>query len=362
MKRYKKSLIWAALGMGAVLLRLALSGSPELIERYYSRGLFLGIRALIDYCLAWLPFPLLYLVVLALLIGLPLRIRGWWRATYLEGAWGKAMSALIGLLGFAGGTAFLFLLLWGYNYGRVPIDQQLGLKMKPLALEELKAELMSEAEALKGLRQQIEGADSSAIHAELLPADLEHQVRASLEQWLTLQDFPAFGRVRGKLIYPKGIFLRFGSSGLYFPWTGEGHIDAGLHPLQQISVMAHELGHGYGFGDEGTCNFLAYVACSTAQDPLIAYAGRLGYWRTLAANYLRQEPKAYRDFRDTLPLGMQADLDAINEAQLRYPDLMPALRYRAYDTYLKSQGVQEGMKSYSQVIMMVKAWKEQRRG
>ncbi|MCB0582976.1 MAG: DUF3810 family protein, partial [Phaeodactylibacter sp.] len=72
--------------------------------------------------------------------------------------------------------------------------------------------------------------------------------------------------------------------GLYFPFTGEGHIDAGLHPLQKPYVMAHELAHGYGFGDEGTCNFLGYLACIGSDDPVIAYIGHLNYWRTLAAD------------------------------------------------------------------------------
>ena len=182
-----------------------------------------------------------------------------------------------------------------------------------------------------------------------------------VENWLRDNNFPAIGKVRGREIYPKGIFLHFSSSGLYFPFTGEGHVDAGVHALQKPYIIAHEMFHGYGFGDEGTCNFNAFLACIKSNDPYIAYSGHLSYWRTLAINYLRYRPKEYRAFRRTLPLTIQADLDAINEVLISYPDIMPRFRYYAYDAYLKAQGIDEGMKNYNRVIMLVNAWRKQKR-
>jgi hypothetical protein len=359
MNRYKISLIWTGLGIVTVALRFLLSGSPELIERYYSRGLFLGIRSLIDYTTANLPFPVLYLVVSGVALSVFLKTRQWWlkAGTRLS----KLTDVVFGVLGFTGGAVFFFLLLWGFNYGRIPVEEQLSLKLEPLTIEELQTELYEEAGAIIQSRALIPGADTSAIGAEALPEDLEDQVRFALEGLLDEQGFPVKGHVRAKRIYPKGIFLRFSSSGMYFPWSGEGQVDAGLDPLSVISVMAHELAHGYGFGDEGTCNFWAYVACAASDNPIIAYAGHLDHFRTLAAYYLRYDREAYFEFRSQLPAGIQADLDAINENLRRYPDIMPELRYVAYDTYLKAQGIKEGIKNYSRVVMMVKAWKEARK-
>jgi hypothetical protein len=126
--------------------------------------------------------------------------------------------------------------------------------------------------------------------------------------------------------------------------------------------MMHEMGHAYGFGDEGSCNFLAYLAGIRSEDPAIAYTAHLAFYRTVATNYLRYEPELYREFRAQLPTGIQSDLDAINKNLLEYPDIMPRIRYAAYDTYLKAQGIREGMQNYSRVIMLVKAWKKLERG
>lgn len=342
-----------------MLVRTLTSNHPQWIEAYYSRGLFVAIRVGIDYLLAWLPVPLIYLFFAGLIYYLGRSLRAWWRRDNL--AWATRLTNLgLGVLGFLGTILFLFLFLWGYNYSRVPLESQLALELTPLAQAEVQQELYKETEIIKALRQQIPEADTDPLDSSHFPPKLEAALRAGLEQWLSEHGYPTYGRVRARNLYPKGIFLRFSSAGLYFPFTGEGHADAGLHPLQKVSVMAHEMGHGYGFGDEGTCNFLAYVATENAEDPAIAYAGHLDHWRTLAVEYRRYEPEAYRQFRESLPLGIQADLDAINEVLRRYPDIMPQLRYRAYDAYLRAQGIQEGMKNYNRVTMMVRAWRLRR--
>jgi hypothetical protein len=356
----KKTWLGIGLGVAALLLKMLSTGHPDIVESIYSRGLFLGIRSAIDYLLAWIPVPLIYLFLLAIVYFIFRGIRAWWRSSY-QNKWRKAISAIAGLLSFVGVGLFLFLFMWGFNYGRIPLEQQLGLELNPLSLEELKEELYKETEIIKQLRSSIPEATTDPISYDYLPKDLEKVLRDQLEDWLALHGFPTIGKVRGRYMWPKGIFLRFSSSGLYFPFTGEGHVDAGLHPLQVVGVMAHELSHGYGFGDEGTCNFLAYVSAEDSKNPAIAYAAHLDYWRTLAINYLRYEPEKYREFRESLPLGIQSDLDAINEVLLRYPDIMPSFRYYAYDAYLKAQGIDEGIKNYSRVTMMVKAWRESKR-
>ena len=350
----RKHLIWIGLGIIALLIRWLSTNS--FIERWYSRGLFQGIRWIIDYLLAsWIPFSMLYLFIIGLLAW------GYWKwkkTAFKNKSWKQLTIAVFArLLAFLGALLFFFLFLWGYNYGRVSIEEQLGLDLEPISVEELREMMVQEAQYLVEWREKIPEAGDSALTAQYLPNLLEKQLRGDLEKWLAQHDFPTIGRARVKRIFPKGIFMRFSSSGLYFPYTGEGQVDAGLHVLQWPFVMMHEMGHAYGFGDEGTCNFLAYVGGVDSEDPFIAYAAHLDFYRTLATNYLRYEPEDYQEFRATLPIGIQSDLNAINDNLRAYPDIMPRVRYAAYDTYLKAQGIKEGMQNYSRVIMLVKGWR-----
>ena len=358
MHRLKHKLVWIGLGALALLLRAGLADRPEIIEQYYSRAAFWSVRIVIDLLLGWLPFPLLYLAAPLLLWWWGRGIVRWYRRAYAH--WGaKLLDAALGVLAFFGGLVFLFMFLWGFNYGRLPLEAQLGLELKPLSLDELKEELDYETQQIISLRQAIPGAGEGALGPEALPRKMERLLRDDLERFLTAHGYPTAGRMRAYYIWPQGIFLRFGSAGLYFPWTGQGQVDVGLHPLQKPYVMAHELAHGYGFGDEGTCNFLAFLSGAVSDDPLVAYTAHLGYWRTLAANYRYHEPEPYLGFRENLPRGIQADLDAINETMLRYPDFFPRFRYAAYDAYLRAQGIEEGMLNYDRVIMMARSWRLQ---
>ena len=212
--------IWIALGLFSILLRWILGYYPHFIEQYYSRGLFCFIRYLVDYTLALSPIPLLYLFVPILLFILFFKIKRFFQT---KNTWQKKLlQSILAILSFIGGGIFFFLLLWGFNYGRLSIEQQLHIDPQPLSLEELKEELDIATELLIQYRTKIPNATDSFITKEWLPIGLEPLLRENLARWLQEQHFPTPGRVRGRTLLPKGIFLRFSSSGLYFPFTGRG--------------------------------------------------------------------------------------------------------------------------------------------
>ena len=130
----------------------------------------------------------------------------------------------------------------------------------------------------------------------------------------------------------------------------------GLHALQMPYVAAHESFHGHGITNEGACNFLAYLALTRADNLFLRYSGHMMLYRYLGSAVRRRDPEGYAAFRQNLPVGFRADLDSIRENLDRFREIAPVLRDVVYDNYLKSQGIAEGMASYSQVIDLVVAW------
>jgi hypothetical protein len=122
--------------------------------------------------------------------------------------------------------------------------------------------------------------------------------------------------------------------------------------------MAHEMCHAYGFGDEGTCNFLAELALMRSENAFLRYSGTLSWYRSVASRWRFYYPESYENFREALPVGMQADLDAINETLKAYPELFPNARDAIYEAYLQSQGVEKGMESYQDVITLMPAFRK----
>ena len=124
-------------------------------------------------------------------------------------------------------------------------------------------------------------------------------------------------------------------------------------------TMSHEMGHGYGFTDEGTCNFLGWLACTSHEDPFIQYSGWIGYYRYLLTNTRRAiTPQHYNTLYDSIDDVIKEDLTEIRKYALRYPDIMPAVRDVVYDNYLKSHGVKGGLINYSKIIKLVYAWEK----
>ena len=356
-KNYNKW-IWIALGSVAILVRILLSFSPELTERIYSRGIFVGIRYLLDYTLGWFPIPFVQILLGGLFIFIVYKIRNLTRTheSFLD----SFKRVIWGIVSFCFGIIFFFLVLWGYNYGRLPIENSMQLTPNPLTLNELKAELKINTQEVSETRLIIPNITDSAIQETFLPINLESEVREEIEKLLKKIDYPVAGTVRGRQLKPKGILLRFSTAGVYFPWTGESNIDAGLHPIQIPFTLAHEFAHGYGFTDEGTCNFLAYLACIQSDNPVFQYSGHLSYWRYLASSYRRNDREGYSDYFKTLPRGMVEDLYSIDANSDKYPDILPRWRNAVYDTYLKTQGITEGVINYNRIVMLVKSWRSKK--
>jgi len=354
--KFDKRFWGIGLGVGAILLRFLLGFSPQLVETLYSRGLFKLIRVVLDSIHWILPFPALYLLVGGLLLAIYWGIKKWKRSD--RSVLGKLGQTGFTLLSILGWIIFLFLFLWGFNYGRIPLATQIKIKPEPLKLATVVEELISRQADLLIVRSGIPAAksDSSFTLAALPPHMVDH-LRKGLENQLVKLGYPSTGFPTIRTGYPKGILWGFGAIGFYNPYTGECNVDPAVHPIDRPYVIAHELAHAYGFGDEGTCNFLAYLTCKNSSHPFIRYAGLFNYWQYIYYSYRRADRENFAKFYENLPFELKADIRSIEANSAAYPDFIPtSFRIATYDAYLKSQGVTEGYASYNQVVMLVYAW------
>jgi hypothetical protein len=340
---------WVFLFLLLLLVRWILT--PQQIEIWYSRGIFLWIRDLQSTISEWSTWPLIYWLLGGLLLYVVVKI---WRWRSEKAGWKtKGLQAGLGILNFLAGLAFWFMFLWGIQYSRPPMEEQLGLTKQALTESILEEEFHWATHQLKVAYSRLPSGYAQIIQSEQWAGYLEPNLQESLADLAGQLGYPVVAPVRSRLLFPRGSLLHFSSSGVYLPWVGEGHVDPGLHPIQWPFVMAHEMGHGFGITDEGNCNLVGFLTSIRHSDPVIQYAGWLGYWRYLASDYRRGCPSNYALAYEQLPSGIQADLKAIYEYQIRYMDWMPELRDVAYETYLKAQGISEGLANYDNIIMMV---------
>ena len=351
-----KKYIWIILGVLALGLNKIFGLFPEFYDMVYFRGGYQVIRVIYDYTLGWIPFPMVYvlfLVVVQLIYNF-LRFEGWRKSTTIVG---KIKSVVLPVLSLMGAILFFFYILWGFNYQQKPLAQQLAFPKITADSTELYEEAVFFTEKLNDLRQTI-SEDTLALSFNHFPENLEKEIRTNLESVLSSWDIPTIGRVRVRKLYPKGTLLRISTAGVYIPFVFEGHIDAGLHPIQYPFTMAHEMSHGYGIADEGTCNFSGFLACMQSDHPLVQYSASMSLWRYMANNLRRSSREKYKELIVKMDNNVKRDLNAIMDEMDKYPDILPKIRDAVYDSYLKSHGVKGGMTSYSTVVRLVMQWKK----
>ena len=81
------------------------------------------------------------------------------------------------------------------------------------------------------------------------------------------------GAIKQPFVSP--FIARLGLAGMYVPFTGEATIVHGMPAIRTPMSMAHEKAHQRGIAREWDANFLAFVAASSAADPLSRYAAGL---------------------------------------------------------------------------------------
>lgn len=233
-----------------------------------------------------------------------------------------------------------FVLAWGGNYNREPVETLLTLPERPVG----------EAEVLELTNYFAEIITENVDSPRDVPRALA-SVRTSL-----LEDLATYGLGGVRLpptvkMLPAGTLLTFGYAGVISPFTLEAHVDGGVTDTTKVSVGAHELAHVAGFAGEADTYLVSTLAGLKAEDGFARYSIALGMFDRASAQL---PPETRQALIDALPAAAQEDYWAIQDAKRRY--YRPALAQPlsgVYDTYLRSQGVSAGVSDYGRVIKLL---------
>ena len=328
------------IGICVLILTLGLNwlckSSIWAYETLYLRGIFQFFRIIHDYTIGLLPIPSLYLIA-------PAFFYFFYRKQFRS-----IKFFLIATLTCLVWIVVFFYLLWGINYTQPQLKKVLELPPPNIDSIYIKTAFLEQTEIVSAL------AKSNITYPKL--KEIEDEIRVHQEDILKDWNVPTVGRVRIRKL-PAGSLLRIRTSGIYIPHAFEGHLDGGLYYKQHPFTMAHEMAHGYGYGDESVCNFIAYLTCTQSEMPALRYSAELAYWRYLVRYYAYHFPEEWQELRENLDPDLQADLEEIRKHISRYKNLMPVLRDVIYDKYLKSHGVSAGIKSYDQMIELIASYR-----
>lgn len=341
------------IGFVVFLHLLAVLGWEHLVFTFYQKWIFAPIRIIYDYTLGWSPIPLLYVLLVAIgfMIYKKFRKKKVDKEIRTWSHWSLAVVNKLFIL------LSLFYILWGFNYYRPALLDNPEDEFPELDSTTLVQEFIQVSEEMMQVRKLL---NTNNGYDSLCPKTvvMEDSLRKLQMRVLDMLMIDHAGRVRVRLLKPKGALLLFSTAGIYIPYAFEGHIDGGLHPLQWPFTMAHEMAHGYGITNEGGCNFIGLLTCLKSQQSYIKYPGLLSYWRYLYGEVSYRFPDVAASEHETLISEVKNDILQIQENSDRYPRYFDFIQAYFYDYYLKAHGMEDGLESYNSVINLMIQWRK----
>lgn len=316
---------------------------PALVERIYSQGAYPAIQTLLTSASNAVPVAVFDIALVGAVALVSWWLRGAWRDRRRSGV-GALWTFTRRLVTFLAAAYLWFLGAWGLNYARPPIEQRLGLAAYAPTAADVRA-LLDEA-----VRQV--NAQYAAAHAALPSYDERADVAAQLhavDARLGRRPLTTPAAPKPTLLAP--YFRMAGVDGLTAPVALETLLNPDLTRAERPFTLAHEWAHLSGIAPEADANFVAWLVTET--DTALAPT-RYSGWLFLVSETAAQVPAADRRAAlAALAEGPRRDLADIARRQQSRVDLVERVGWRVYDSYLKSQGVGEGVRSYSRVVELI---------
>jgi hypothetical protein len=332
------------LRIGLLVLALAAALAPlpaPLVESWYASRVYPSLQPAVTGLSNRAPFAFFDALIAAAavwLVATAVRIvRGPRKGSRLF----AAFRASANVAALAAVVYLAFLLLWGLNYRRVPLDQRVDFartRVTPAAARSLAAKVVERANVLQGQLPRASWPDWPET-AETLKGPFSRVQRQLGAGWVARP-----GRPKWSIL--SFYFERAAVDGMTDPFFLEVLVNRSLLPFERPAVLAHEWAHLAGYAGESEASFVGWLSCLQGP-PALEYSAHLSLlWHLLPGLPAAEREAITRQLRQ----GARDDLRAIAR---RLESTSPAVRrvaWRAYDGYLKANRVEQGVRSYGQAV------------
>ena len=345
----------------ATLLPLAIASGelafrfPNAVESWYAQSLYprvVSFFALVNHqSFSWAEVALALMIIGA--VSMLLRFA----RSKKRHRWKRGLVVLWSL---AGALAWAFLLLWGFNYARPPLETRMGLAtvdVDPSRVLKLGERTARRTADLYESLALVDGPSELTISMVELDATIDRLYRelALPGDVIVTRGAPV------KTLASSTMLSYLGISGIFIPFTGEPSVNALQPDVALPLVVAHEKAHQRGITHEGEANFVAFLVCASKSAPdYLRYAAHL-----FATRHLLEEAGMYwpseevREAWAFLGDGPMQDVRAIHEFWQRYEGPASAIASRVNDGYLHAVRVPKGVESYTLVVRLLMALEQE---
>lgn len=345
----------------SILINTISSRYPYFIEKYYSISINKFIVAILSNISGIFPFSLyeltIYLIVISIvsfiiytiyiIISNPNKLK-----VFIK-------NSLLNILSIISIAYFLFIILWGLNYNRIPLETTL-IESYNLKYNKSISSIDKTKEGLANLYEfLIENANKARKLVKssngIVKANTDYKGiinRAYLGYESILDFLPNLSGnySNAKYVMSSKLMCYTGITGIYFPFTGEANVNIAIPDIYIPSTTLHEMAHQRGYASEDEANFIAYLASINHPDIDFKYSGYI-----LALNHTANALYSV-DYDTYVALSKNISEDVLDDLRNnrdfwdKYEGKIDDISNEINNTYLKANGVSEGVKSYGKMV------------
>lgn len=344
MERGSKKLTPTLIYIGLAVLIFAFGFFPEAVETYYSKLLYPVISTVQRSISSQLPFAIgdfLYALLIFYAIRSVIIFFARQRKT-------KKYYLSFGLkcLNFFLIIYISFKLLWGLNYSRPRINEQLQISDEPYKKEQLLKLSTFFLQKLNSLSQSLD-----STHFNYTTEELEDIAATAYNQLAEKQSFFRYKYMSVKPVTSSWLVSKTGIEGYYNTLSGEANINQRLPNFVLPFVTCHEIAHQIGVAKEDEANLVGYLTAIHSKSTQFQYSAYYNMFRYVLFEIRVKYPEDYNDIITKIPASIMDNFKAEREFWAKYNGAMSNYMGKTFDKILKLNNQRKGIKSYQDIVL-----------
>jgi hypothetical protein len=349
--KYKFRIILIILAPLTFVLNQIFKNFPMIVEKFYSVTINKVMRQVLSLITGIVPISVAeFLLIFLVLIFLYLIVQ-----LIHKSIKGKFIEGILNIAAYLSVVYVMIMFLWGFNYNRLSFDKIADLKIEKSSKQELYELCNSLIVRANDLRSKVKEDERSVMTIE---GGYKDVFKRTAEGYKNASDI--YSELGGSYGRPKPIMLSksmtyTGITGIYIPFTAEANVNVNITDFMLPATALHEMAHQRGFAREDEANYISYIACSKHSDADFQYSGTmlaLIYSMNALAD---KDLTAYKELRAKYSEGVARDLKNDAEFWDKYKGKAEKIANKVNNTYLKSNGQEDGVASYGRMVDLLLA-------
>lgn len=340
------------LAVCAVIKLIAVLSAPfaDFFNRYIS-SLF---RAVSGYATAFIPFSLAETVIIS---AIPLAVVYIIFFTVKISSSENAGRHISGLLGAISLLLSMFIISFSIAYDVTPLEEKMQLDTSDTTPSELYTACEYALTQLSSAESQLTRDENGASVMPYNFSTLTEKLNFAYKKLYGEYDFlsPMYASPKPIALSKPMTYTHI--AGVYTFFTGEANVNINYPHYIIAYTAAHEMAHQRGIAPEDEANFIAFLVCTSSDDPYLRYCGYAQIAEYLGNALYATDREKFDELLKYYPTGLLMEYMAYAEMFEEYSDNTAAdISGAVNDAYLKSQGQSDGTRSYDLVTELATAY------